>query len=436
MVGVDDLAVLEGRARAATSSSPVETTVTRGRGSHEHLGARWPRRRAPGGPGPSRVPGAEDHVTGADVLAPAAQVAARRAAPGAGRPRSAPPSVSSTGTTASAPSGSGAPVMIRMALAGRQHVPPGVAGGDVAADRQDDRAARGVAPASSAARTAYPSIAELSKPGRSTAATTSCGEDEARAPPRPGTRTGGSGATSASTAARCSSSVRITRRPRGARRRGWCARRRSPGRRRCTRRPAPNVASASTRRLEQSRIGRHALREALLEAVDELVRRRRGRRTAPRGRSSTRRGSRRSAGRGRSGCRSSSLVVLTGRNRLRSTASARDPSNTSTAAPIADSIWMTGRAVGPGRVDGLAVDDDRQAEDRRRARPAARRGRRGRPRGCSRGTRGAGRCPGRSGPRPRRPSRCRAGRAARRLLRTARWPPLRSLRVRAQTSVT
>ena len=60
---------------------------------------------------------------------------------------------------------------------------------------------------------------------------------------------------------------------------------------------------------------------------------------------------------------SSSLVVFTGRNRLRSTASAREPSKTSTAAPIADSIWMTGVLSGPGRVDRLAVDDDRQAED-------------------------------------------------------------------------
>ena len=50
---------------------------------------------------------------------------------------------------------------------------------------------------------------------------------------------------------------------------------------------------------------------------------------------------------------SSSLVVFTGRNRLRSTASAREPSKTSTAAPMADSIWMTG--VLSGRVGSTVL---------------------------------------------------------------------------------
>ena len=50
---------------------------------------------------------------------------------------------------------------------------------------------------------------------------------------------------------------------------------------------------------------------------------------------------------------SSSLVVFTGRNRLRSTASAREPSKTSTAAPIADSTWMTG--VLSGRVGSTVL---------------------------------------------------------------------------------
>ena len=56
------------------------------------------------------------------------------------------------------------------------------------------------------------------------------------------------------------------------------------------------------------------------------------------------------------------VVVFTGANRRRGTRSARAPSKTSIAAPIAVSSWTT---VGRGlvrRVDGLAVDDHRQAE--------------------------------------------------------------------------
>ena len=40
------------------------------------------------------------------------------------------------------------------------------------------------------------------------------------------------------------------------------------------------------------------------------------------------------------------MVVLTGRNRVRGTSSASDPSNTSIAAPIADSSWTTSGDVG------------------------------------------------------------------------------------------
>ena len=44
--------------------------------------------------------------------------------------------------------------------------------------------------------------------------------------------------------------------------------------------------------------------------------------------------------------RSNSLVDFTGRNLLRGTAIAREPAKTSMAAPMADSIWITGVEVG------------------------------------------------------------------------------------------
>ena len=63
---------------------------------------------------------------------------------------------------------------------------------------------------------------------------------------------------------------------------------------------------------------------------------------------------------GRSSSRS--LVVLTGRKRSRPTPMAVAPSNTSIAAPIADSIWITSGEDGVGRVDRLLVLDQRQSE--------------------------------------------------------------------------
>ena len=63
-------------------------------------------------------------------------------------------------------------------------------------------------------RAGRPGADDVARPGR------------ARAPSPTGTLVAGSGATRASTVARCSASVRIRRRPRGGRRRGCCARRR------------------------------------------------------------------------------------------------------------------------------------------------------------------------------------------------------------------
>ena len=80
----------------------------------------------------------------------ARRVAATRAG---GRPSAPSGVVSSTGTTASAPAGSGAPVAIRIAVPGSTHDRAQPAGRDLADDPQPDRAVS-VAPATSAARIA------------------------------------------------------------------------------------------------------------------------------------------------------------------------------------------------------------------------------------------------------------------------------------------
>ena len=98
--------------------------------------------------------------------------------PGCGRacrstgPSPSPPSVHSTGTTASAPGGSGAPVMMRAAWPGptwsRSAWP-------AATSPTTSRTAgnSSLAPATSATRTAYPSMELLSKGGRETGTVTS-----------------------------------------------------------------------------------------------------------------------------------------------------------------------------------------------------------------------------------------------------------------------
>ena len=85
---------------------------------------------------------------------------------------SLPPSVHSTGMTASAPAGSSAPVMILIAWPGlslRLSVSPAA----TSAVTGSRTGLSGLAAATSAASTAYPSIDELSKPGIGQAASTS-----------------------------------------------------------------------------------------------------------------------------------------------------------------------------------------------------------------------------------------------------------------------
>ena len=109
--------------------------------------------------------GQADLVAGPRVVGRGAHVRARRSPRRDSTRRRRPPSASSTGTTASAPGGIGAPVMIRTA------VPGSTAGSDAIAGR-DLAGQRAACPGASAARTAKPSIAELANGGTSTAATT------------------------------------------------------------------------------------------------------------------------------------------------------------------------------------------------------------------------------------------------------------------------
>ena len=83
-----------------------------------------------------------------------------------------PPSVHSTGTTPSAPAGIGAPVMMRIAGPRLQADLRRPSGRDVTHHGQLDRDARRSAPATIRARTAYPSIDALSKPGSAADVTT------------------------------------------------------------------------------------------------------------------------------------------------------------------------------------------------------------------------------------------------------------------------
>ena len=116
------------------------------------------------------------------------------------RTTSVPASVRSTGTTASAPAGIGAPVMIRMAVPGRTssvaRKPAGTSSITVS-----DTGADSVAEPMSAARTAYPSIEELSNDGRGHGAATSSASTQPCAA-MSGTSSGVSGSTPARIRAR------------------------------------------------------------------------------------------------------------------------------------------------------------------------------------------------------------------------------------------
>ena len=89
----------------------------------------------------------------------------------AGRPSTVtsaePRSVASYGTIASASSGTGAPVMIFMTVPGDSRCGAAPPAGDLTDDRQPDGADVGGVLRRRPPRTAYPSIAELSKRGRS-----------------------------------------------------------------------------------------------------------------------------------------------------------------------------------------------------------------------------------------------------------------------------
>ena len=97
----------------STSSLPVEMITTRGRG-RTFTRSRPTAASSPICPGPSRVPTVEDQLAGPHVLA--ARGGCTDPAVGARVMVTAamPWSVHSTGTTASAPAGMGAPVMIRV----------------------------------------------------------------------------------------------------------------------------------------------------------------------------------------------------------------------------------------------------------------------------------------------------------------------------------
>src|SRR3954462_12127980 len=114
-----------------------------------------------------------------------------------------PPSVHSTGTTASAPAGIGAPVMMRTHRPGCTLYAPVLP----AATSPTTGSATGVdslAFATSADRTAYPSMAELSNGGRGNVDTTGSASTQPCASGRVRSRAL-NGATTASTSARCAS---------------------------------------------------------------------------------------------------------------------------------------------------------------------------------------------------------------------------------------
>ncbi len=98
------------------SSFPVENTATCGRGRAST--ATWPAAASsPSGAGPSLLPAASSGSPGT-ASPPARRIAAPGVTAALIATRAVPPSVSSTGTTASAPAGSGAPVVIRRQLPG------------------------------------------------------------------------------------------------------------------------------------------------------------------------------------------------------------------------------------------------------------------------------------------------------------------------------
>src|SRR5579875_2688358 len=152
----------DGRDPTSTSSLPVDRTMTRGRG-RTVTRSRPSAASKPSCCGPRAAP-----APSAGAPAATSSPARRTHSPvRAGRwiaTRASPRSVSSSGMTASAPAGIGAPVMIRIASPGpipeRAFAPAATSPITCRCTGDSPLASR-----VSIARTAYPSIAELSKPG-------------------------------------------------------------------------------------------------------------------------------------------------------------------------------------------------------------------------------------------------------------------------------
>src|SRR5690606_22985720 len=176
-----DLTPTRGRGWARTSPTPSDASTPMRAGVSSSPG---PNSRSPGR---RSSPGARTWSPGR------ASTSIRTARPPSSR------SVRSTMTTASAPSGSGAPVKMRTASPG----PSGRSAGCPAATSATTGSTTG-APAVSAARTAYPSIAVLAKGGTASVATTSPARTSPAAAAS-GTVRGGSGSHPATTWATASS---------------------------------------------------------------------------------------------------------------------------------------------------------------------------------------------------------------------------------------
>ncbi len=140
-----------GRTAQSTSERPTEAST-------------------PTSAGPSSAP-ARRTVDPASMSSPARRMSLPASTCAPTSTSSAPPSVSSTRTTASAPSGTIAPVEIAIASPAARARVAGCPARDSSTTSR--RAGRSPAPAVSAARTAYPSIAELSNPGTESALVTS-----------------------------------------------------------------------------------------------------------------------------------------------------------------------------------------------------------------------------------------------------------------------
>ena len=161
-----------GRVPGSISSSPVDSTTTRGLGT-TRTRATPDRGEQADLAGPEQRAGRQHDVAGAHVLADVAHVLAGRGPPGGWRPWPARRRSPRPARRRRPRAGIGAPVMIRIDCPGARLSAVGVARPAMSPTTGRRPARPRVAPATSAARTAYPSMAELAKPGRSTSLATS-----------------------------------------------------------------------------------------------------------------------------------------------------------------------------------------------------------------------------------------------------------------------